>query len=348
MNGQRIGFIGRVDTSGTLVDGQTVKTRSCYAALVGLYGESRILLADTTDYVHRPLRTAASVALCIVRAKKIFVSLSRNGRRFLFPLLYLVARLLGREVYHCLIGGWLASDVRANPRIVKYLNSFQVNWVESHQLASDLVELGVENARFLQNFKRLQPVSSTKLSGSVTQIPIRLCVFSRVQERKGVSDAIHAVAELNSEGPVRVLLDVYGPIDEDYRKVLEALLESNSSVRYRGKVDPEESVSILAGYDGLLFPTKYYEEGIPGTILDAFFAGLPIVASRWKYHAELLEDGITGLSYEFGHNERLAPTVKELFFSNFDLQYIRSRCVEMSRMYTELEWQRVVRVEMGD
>ncbi len=41
-------------------------------------------------------------------------------------------------------------------------------------------------------------------------------------------------------------------------------------------------------YDLLLFPTKYYTEGIPGTIIDAYFSGLPVLVSRWENHNDIL------------------------------------------------------------
>ena len=32
-------------------------------------------------------------------------------------------------------------------------------------------------------------------------------------------------------------------------------------------------------------------------------AGLPVVASRWRYYGEMLQDGVTGLSYDFDRPE---------------------------------------------
>ena len=47
---RRIGFIGRIDPDETMVDGQTVKTRTLYRYLVRRFGASSVRAVDTRDY----------------------------------------------------------------------------------------------------------------------------------------------------------------------------------------------------------------------------------------------------------------------------------------------------------
>ena len=44
---RRIGFIGRIDPDETMVDGQTVKTRTLYRYLVRRFGASSVRAVDT-------------------------------------------------------------------------------------------------------------------------------------------------------------------------------------------------------------------------------------------------------------------------------------------------------------
>jgi glycosyltransferase involved in cell wall biosynthesis len=44
----------------------------------------------------------------------------------------------------------------------------------------------------------------------------------------------------------------------------------------------------------MLFPTYYDGEGFAGTILDAESAGVPIIASDWKYNPEIVIDDEIG------------------------------------------------------
>ena len=45
----------------------------------------------------------------------------------------------------------------------------------------------------------------------------------------------------------------------------------------------------------MLFPTYYEGEGFAGTLIDAMAAGVPVIASDWKYNKEIVEDGKTGI-----------------------------------------------------
>ena len=45
----------------------------------------------------------------------------------------------------------------------------------------------------------------------------------------------------------------------------------------------------------MLFPTFHPSEGIAGVIIDAYIAGLPVIASDWAHNPESVQDGKTGV-----------------------------------------------------
>ncbi|MBW3069368.1 glycosyltransferase [Actinomyces sp. 594] len=300
MRTRKIGVVGRVDPSGALLDGQTVKTRTLYRHLVSHYGAESILTVDTRDYRRRAPQVARELARCLRSCDDVVVLLSAGGRRALFPILAAAARLRGKRIYHSLIGGKLAADVARDGggRLVKQLNSFAVNWVESRALADRLRELGVINAVYLPNFKDLSiPPSASPVPDDR---PVRLCTFSRVTPLKGITNAIQAVCAINADaGEDKAVLDIYGPLDPDYAEEFRRLVNAHPCVRYAGQAAPDQGARILRDYYALLFPTQWPGEGVPGTIIDAMAAGLPVVASRWPYYSEMLQDGVTGLSYDY-------------------------------------------------
>lgn len=328
---KRVGLIGRLDPDCELFDGQTVKTRMMYRLLCKLYGEGNVFVVDTKDYRHNAARVAMQTARCLLTCKDVFVSLSRNGRKAFFPLLSFAARHLHTRVYHNLIGGWLARDLGEYPRQVDYLNDFRVNWVESHQLVESLGKLGVSNAEFLPNFKYLDEVDlpATRHYGP----SYRFCTFSRVQELKGVGDAMDTVERLCMEG-LDCRLDVYGPIDPDFKEEFDTALARCPHVEYKGCVAPERSVWAIAGYDALMFPTKWKLEGIPGTIIDALTAGVPVIAAKWQYYDEMLDDGVTGFGYEFGRNELLAGEIKRFIALGNGANELRKGCLARAEAYS--------------
>lgn len=328
---RKVGLIGRLDPEGVLFDGQTVKTRMIHRLLCELYGEENVYVVDTKDYRRNAARVAAQTVKCLLTCKDVFVSLSRNGRKAFFPLLSFAARHLHTRVYHNLIGGWLARDLGECPKQADHLNDFKVNWVESHQLVDRLRTLGVSNAEFLPNFKYLD---EAELPGKRHYGPVyRFCTFSRVQELKGIGDAMEAVEELCAEGR-DCRLDVYGPVDAGYKEEFEAALAKCPHVDYKGCVAPEKSVRAIAGYDALLFPTKWKLEGIPGTIIDALAAGVPVIAAKWQYYDEMLKDGVTGFGYEFGHNELLAGEVERFVALGDGANGLRKGCLARAEAYS--------------
>ena len=133
-------------------------------------------------------------------------------------------------------------------------------------------------------------------------------------KEKGITQAIQSIRQLNenTESDKAFLLDIYGPIADDYRAELQALIEDNPTVHYRGVADPEQAPTILSRYHALLFPIQWLPEGMPGTILDSLTAGTPIIASRWSCYDEMLEDGVTGFSYPLDHPEELTDTIEQL------------------------------------
>ena len=310
---RRIGFIGRIDPDETMVDGQTVKTRTLYRYLVRRFGASNIRVVDTRDYRRETGRVVRELLRCLHECDDVVVLLSSGGRRTLFPILWLASTALGVRIYHDLIGGSLADDVEADPSglLVHYLNSFEVNWVETRALADRLSALGVRNASHLPNFKDVDDVDVDP-HAPPSGPPYRLCTLSRVTPEKGIDNAVRAVAAINGDGPPMVTLDVFGPIEPSYEERFRRLVDSVPHVRYAGRVPPERAAAAVSGHFALIFPTEWTGEGVPGTIIDAMHAGLPVVASRWRYYHEMLQDGVTGLSYDFDRPELLEATIREL------------------------------------
>ena len=333
---RRIGFIGRIDPDETMVDGQTVKTRTLYRYLVRRFGASSVRVVDTRDYRRETGRVVRELLRCLHECDDVVVLLSSGGRRTLFPILWLASTALGVRIYHDLIGGSLADDVEADPSglLVHYLNSFEVNWVETRALADRLSALGVRNASHLPNFKDVDDVDVDP-HAPPSGPPYRLCTLSRVTPEKGIDNAVRAVAAINGDGPPMVTLDVFGPIEPSYEERFRRLVDSVPHVRYAGRVPPERAAAAVSGHFALIFPTEWTGEGVPGTIIDAMHAGLPVVASRWRYYHEMLQDGVTGLSYDFDRPELLEATIRELLaLPEAEVVSMRCALLERARAYT--------------
>ena len=152
----------------------------------------------------------------------------------------------------------------------------------------------------MPNCKRLNVLRSEELVYN-TEEPFKLCTFSRVTEKKGIGDAVEAVRQINEEnGRTVYTLDIYGQVDDGQEEWFENLKKTFPEyVHYCGLIPFDKSVDVLKNYFALLFPTKFYTEGIPGTIIDAYAAGVPIISSRWENFDDIIDDGVTGIGYDF-------------------------------------------------
>ena len=61
--------------------------------------------------------------------------------------------------------------------------------------------------------------------------------------------------------------------------------------------DSQGSVDVLKNYYALLFPTHWVGEGLPGTIIDSFASGIPVIASDWNANKEIIEHNRQGIIY---------------------------------------------------
>ena len=310
---KKIAIIGHFGSNKLFLDGQTIKTNELYNEL-SLFADWDIKKVDTYYKSHNPLKLLIDLFVALFTTKDIIILVAANGMKFFFPLLYFFARFFNKRIYQYVIGGSLDRRVKKYTNFKKYLNSFKVNWVEAVGMIDRLKDLGINNCELLYNFKRLTPISDDSIS-CYTSSPYRLCFFSRVMKEKGLEDAIEAIKTVNEKyGKTIYTLDIYGQIDPAQTEWFDNLKrEFPQCIKYKGLVDYDKSVDVLKDYFALIFPTLYYTEGVPGTIIDAYASALPIIASKWENYDNIIDD-TTGISYTFGDVDdliRVLMTISE-------------------------------------
>ena len=70
-------------------------------------------------------------------------------------------------------------------------------------------------------------------------------------------------------------------------------------MKYVKSLAPSEIYSTLEKYDVMLLPTHYYTEGFPGSVLDAYISGIPVIVTKWQYATEFVEQGKSGIIVPF-------------------------------------------------
>ena len=154
-------------------------------------------------------------------------------------------------------------------------------------------------------------------------------------KEKGIGDAIEVVKDINSAlGETMYELDIYGSIDVNQTEWFEELQTNFPSyISYKGCVNFDKSVETLNKYFALLFPTYYSGEGFAGTIIDALAAGLPVIASDWKYNAEIVKHGICGYIYPTQDNNALYKILCEVAQNPNKILLLKKNCVDTAKNY---------------
>lgn len=327
-------IIGRIAEHTNLSDGQAIKTKILRDELIRCFPFCSVQYVETTYAKKHLFRIFFQTIAAWVNCDCIFVLLSENGRKFFFPLLYYLNKIKKIPIYHVAIGGRLLEEVESKRNWKKYICSFSVNWIELTSLQRKLVEAGVANAETLPNFKRLDIVPEEEMNTQIPEI-FRFCTFSRVTKDKGIASAVNAVKWVNKQaGKVIAYLDIFGEIDPAYKVEFDNLLaNSGEIITYCGVVPYDKSVTILKNYYMLLFPSTHVGEGFPGTFIDAFSAGLPILASDWAYNAEIIRDDVTGWCYPVGNEEYFYTLMQNAVTNPSKVLAMKMNCVREAKRY---------------
>lgn len=326
---RRVAIIGSFSDS---LNGQTIKTKTLYDEL-SIATDWRLVKVDTQFKKKNPCKLAIQYVYGIVTCKDIFLLASRKGMALFFPLLYYASKVAGKKIFHDVIGGNLAEYVKKYPKYKKYLNSFTANMVESRKMAVELEGLGVFNSVVVPNFKRLKIANPEKLCSHSE--PYTFCTFSRVMKEKGISDAANAVAKTNEKyGRTVCTLDIYGMIDPSYESELKGLLADNPEIiKYCGTVSYSESTDTIQKYYALLFPTHWKGEGFPGTLIDAFAAGLPVIATDWNVNSEIVKNGKTGIVYPNAEIRSLQEAIEWMIENQESVYQMKINCLSEANRY---------------
>lgn len=326
---QNILMIGHFATKKDMNDGQTVKTRNLYQELIN--ARKKVEIIDTQNWKNRIYRFFKELIKKFFRSDKIILIVASNGAKVLIPILMIFSNFHHVEIYYCTIGSWVDERVKNNKILNYYCKKLNLILVETEELEKNLKVMGYNNVKKMYNFKRIASIQKNK-----TQYQYgHFCTFSRVREEKGIEDAISVINYLNNKREEKLYLDIYGPIEEEYKsKFFNLMNKQNEYIRYMGNVKPEESINYISQYYMLLFPTKYIKEGLPGTLIDAYTSGVPVIASNWNSAKEFVKEKETGFIYEFKNKEDLKHKIIYALDNRIEIENMRNKCKEFSYKFT--------------
>ena len=326
------GFCALEETTG----GQPVKTRTLYYALCRHYGDQSIKFVETYKWKKNPLKMLIQL-ICVIFSCSIIILLPAQNGIGIFLNILLRCKRKTTKIYYDVIGGWIAEKARGDVTLQRQLKRIDGIWVETTSMKNDLSALGINNTVVIPNFKDIKSLRYEDLKTiEGEKNSYRFCTFSRVMEEKGISDAISAVKRINAESNRSIVsLDIYGPVDESYKNKFEQMIfGEEKTIKYKGIVDPSMSVETVRQYDALLFPTRYYTEGIPGTIIDAYSAGVPIMTSLWVNSGDVFWEGETGWGYAFDDKDGIYNLIVRFIENPSSFFAMKRSCLDKSKLFS--------------
>jgi len=297
----KILVLGAFGYSNNQLDGQTIKTRNVYNLLMERY-DSKVEKADTQDIKTKPW-LLFSLLYQLMTCKTLILLPCLNNLSYIFPVVYILSKVFRYEIISICIGGWQVEyfqgneRFKAHPRQLKFSKKIKAFLPEMAKVDKDLKALfDFKNTEVFPNFRRFT-------INEIREEPhdeLRLVFMARINKTKGYRTIFQVVDRLQASSS-KVSMAFYGQVAEEDRTDFEELIEKYSgNVSYKGALKPEDIQQTLSQYDVMLLLTQYYTEGFPGSILDAYIAGLPVIVTEWKHSREFVDDGNTGFIVPFG------------------------------------------------
>lgn len=291
-----IGYFGY--NTGQL-DGQTVKTRDVYRLTIEQTHDA-VDYYDTEDFKFNKM-SIFKMFWKVIKCHTLFYLPAHNNLKYVFPFIYMLSVVFKFNIHHFVVGGWLREFLTKLP-IHRFMLS-RINGIhaETKRLKNELEDYyGFNNVDIFPNFRFFEfnpkPSESNKL---------RIVFMARVIKQNGL-DWIFDLADYISEHNLqdKYSITFFGPEADEEKEYFESNVTKYEFVEYRGTLQPEDIHETLSNYDVMLLPTHFYTEGLPGSIVDAYISGIPVIVTEWKHSHEFVDDGKSGFIVPFENGKQ--------------------------------------------
>lgn len=144
-------------------------------------------------------------------------------------------------------------------------------------------------------------------------LPVRFLWAGRLCEGKGLVTTLKALDLLYDIQPEGWSVDFCGPIDpRDEAQLLRPHLEKalwKELVRYLGPLPHSSMPAQYREHDAFLFTSEVHE-GLPGTVVEAFAAGLPVIGTLTGGSKDVLHPNENCLTYPMQDEKALAAAMR--------------------------------------
>lgn len=270
---------------------------------------SRPTVAGLYNALHA-LRCLALLCWHLPWASVLTFHTSLNGAITFGPLVHIASRLFRRKWIFRGFGGdidtWHRSSVGLRKRLFD-LTVLRADVLLLERKAS-VEYFQTQSATSVQWYPNSRRRSGMPRCTAQNRSARRFVFVGHVKPAKGINEIIQAAQSLARNG---LVVDVYGPLQDG----VDSTWFAHSPVTYRGPLAAHDVIPKLTEYEVLLMPSYALIEGYPGVILEAYCAGIPVIATRWGGIPEIV-DSESGILVEPHDVTGLANAMRNLIESD--------------------------------
>ena len=245
-------------------------------------------------------------------SKMIMVNCSRNGAFYLYPLVFLVSKLLNKKIIFRMFGGNFIDLFEQSNFFKKNILLFCLRYtdiicVETKYIINYLNKILIKKDNFfwLPNVRNKADERKSKIYSK------KFAFISHIKETKGVDNIIEAASLLPSD----YKFDFFGFIYD--KKYKNGYINKHKNCNYMGSIEHDKVLDILNDYDIVLLPTFHPGEGYPGIIIESYSIGKPVIATNLKGISEIVVNNRTGILVPVKDTNALYEAIKKIDVNNY-------------------------------
>ena len=326
----RIYLIGPIDTDHVPTNGVTMKNQLFLKRFSELF--SKVEYIDTWNINKKPWRIIEIFFALMFKKSYRFIISGGHSSRFIFKLLYKLK--ISRNVYFWVAGGSIAEAIKEGLYEIEELNNLCYVLVQGRSMQKELHQLGIKNALYVPNSKPI--IFVPELSTYNPPSKIRFVFLSRIHPDKGCDEILECARRLNENGfEEKYEISFFGSLFETYKESFMNQLKELKNVKYEGflNLTNVSGYCKLSSFDVMLFPSYWAGEGFPGVVIDAYIAGIPIIASDWNLNKEVVNDGKTGYIIKTKDVQLLYDAMLSFIKGEVNLKEMREYCAKYAYNY---------------
>ena len=322
-------FIGPLDYLRVTTRGAIIKNQHLFFFLQKKF--MNVSFVDTVNFRKNPLIIIKILFMILIsKHKNIILATSSSSTYNLVRILSLFK--IKRKFIYWVVGGDIGNSLINNEFGDNYFSNFAKILVEGKVVKKEFEANGIYNSIVIPNFRNILYIPKKKSQLKTS----RFVFFSRISPEKGVDLILKCVREINHIGYDKdYSIDIYGIIEDSYKEYFLNQLKEFKNVSFKGLLDlnVKTNYNVLASYDVLLFPTYFKGEGFPGVLIDAYIAGLPVVASNWNLNSEVIIDGYSGVLIKPNSVNELKEIMISFLDGKIDINAMSKNCQSMCLKY---------------